>query len=279
MNNQVLAIGDISTVGKCSLVLTLPILNSCGITTSILPSSLLSTHMGFQGYTLLDLKEEMEKIIAHYEQLNLTFSHLYTNFFSSSKQIELILQIIKKKTFSFQSILVDPVLGDHNRSYKLVTKEMIQKMIELVKEATIITPNLTEAKLLLGQALDEKEINDSSIKKMLVDLADLGPNHVIITGVSLKNEKISVYGFQKNTNQFYKITTSQITGNYHGTGDIFSSILSACYLCNLPMKKSVQIAMNFIKKCIVSTNCKNGNSSLGLLYEQYLSGLSRIIHE
>lgn len=43
---RVLAINDISCVGKCSLTVALPVISACGVTCDVLPTALLSTHTG-----------------------------------------------------------------------------------------------------------------------------------------------------------------------------------------------------------------------------------------
>ena len=60
---RVLAIHDISCVGRCSLTVALPIISAAGIETSVLPTAVLSTHTGgFKNFTLHDLTSEMPKI-------------------------------------------------------------------------------------------------------------------------------------------------------------------------------------------------------------------------
>ena len=52
---RVLAINDISCVGRCSLGVTLPIISACGVECDVLPTAILSTHTGgFDGYTFRD---------------------------------------------------------------------------------------------------------------------------------------------------------------------------------------------------------------------------------
>ena len=60
MQKQVLAIHDVSCVGRCSLTVALPVLSAAGLHASVLPTALLSTHTGeFTGYSCLDLTGEM----------------------------------------------------------------------------------------------------------------------------------------------------------------------------------------------------------------------------
>ena len=76
---RVLAINDVSCVGKCSLSVTLPIISACGITCDVLPTALLSTHTGgFSDYTFLDLTQEMERILPRWKALGLRFDIIYS---------------------------------------------------------------------------------------------------------------------------------------------------------------------------------------------------------
>ena len=78
MQKQVLAIHDLSCVGRCSLTVALPVLSAAGLHVSALPTALLSTHTGeFTGYTYLDLTQEMARIYAHFQTLPLRFDGLY----------------------------------------------------------------------------------------------------------------------------------------------------------------------------------------------------------
>ena len=48
-------------------------------------------------------------------------------------------------------VLVDPVMGDHGKPYSTYTPALCQRMGALAEQADIITPNLTEAALLLEE--------------------------------------------------------------------------------------------------------------------------------
>ena len=69
---RVVAINDISCVGRCSLTVALPLISAAGIECSILPTAILSTHTGgFTGFTFKNLSDEMDKIVNHWQSLNL----------------------------------------------------------------------------------------------------------------------------------------------------------------------------------------------------------------
>ena len=73
---KALSVQDISCFGQCSNTVVFPLLSAAGLETVMLPTALLSTHTGgFKNFTFLDLTEEMEKILAHFEALGLTFDY------------------------------------------------------------------------------------------------------------------------------------------------------------------------------------------------------------
>ena len=76
---RILCINDISSMGKCSLTIALPIISSLGIEAVVLPTALLSAHTVFEGYTFSDQTEEMKKIlkglsINHPDFISVTFT-------------------------------------------------------------------------------------------------------------------------------------------------------------------------------------------------------------
>ena len=67
MSHKIVSVQDISCYGQCSLTVALPVLSALGVETAILPSAILSTHTGgFTGFTVLDLTDEMPKILNHW---------------------------------------------------------------------------------------------------------------------------------------------------------------------------------------------------------------------
>ena len=92
---RVLAIHDVSCVGKCSLTVALPIISATGVECSALPTAVLSTHTGgFTGYTYRDLTVDIMPIMNHWKSLNVRFDGIYTGFLGSFEQIDLVSDIL-----------------------------------------------------------------------------------------------------------------------------------------------------------------------------------------
>ena len=146
---RIAAIHDLSCFGRCSLTIALPVLSAMGCQCCPLPTALLSAHTGISGFTFLDTTDEMRRISAHWSQLSLHFQAIYTGFLGSAPQINLVEDFLRRFHAPDTLLVMDPVMGDHGTPYKTCTPALRQGLRELVAQADVITPNLTEAAILL----------------------------------------------------------------------------------------------------------------------------------
>ena len=76
---RVAAIHDMSGFGRCSLTVAIPILSAMGLQCCPLPTAFLSTHTGgFEGFTFLDMTDEMPRVARHWKSLDLEFQAIYS---------------------------------------------------------------------------------------------------------------------------------------------------------------------------------------------------------
>ena len=119
------AIHDLSGFGRCSLTVALPILSAMGVQCCPLPTAFLSTHTGgFEGFTFLDMTDEMEKAAAHWKALGLRFDAIYSGFLGSARQIGVVERFFRDFRAPGTLTVVDPVMGDPGAVYKTYTSEM-----------------------------------------------------------------------------------------------------------------------------------------------------------
>ena len=70
---RVVAIHDISCLGKCSLTVALPIISAAGIETSVIPTAVLSTHTGgFGKNTFYSLADILPSISEHWREIGVS---------------------------------------------------------------------------------------------------------------------------------------------------------------------------------------------------------------
>ncbi len=265
---------DISGFGKCSGTVVLPVLSAAGIQTSILPTAVLSTHTGGLGSPVIcDLTKELLPMASHWEQLGLSFDALYSGYLGSTGQIQAISDIFSRLKGKESIILVDPVMGDNGKIYQSCDPAMCEGMKKLCTSAGLLTPNLTEAAFLLrGEYPDQKQEPDI-LTKMMKKLADLGPEQIVLTGISLHEEWLGASSFDRSTGKVSFYERKRIPGHYHGTGDIFSSVLLAGRLQGNTLERSVKCAVDFTADCILSTYLAGTDPRYGVLFEGLLPNL------
>ena len=271
-NNQkkIAVINDFSGFGRCSIAVALPIISTLKIQCCPLPTSIFSNHTGFDSFFFDDYTDKMSLYINEWKKLGLQFDGITSGFLGSKKQIEIVTQFFKDFKTKENIIIVDPVMGDYGKIYATYTKEMCEEMKKLVQYADIITPNITELCILTDTPYQEKW-KISELEKMTEELAEKGPEKIVVTGI-VQKEFIANFCYEKGKSP--KILRCHRVGTQRsGTGDVFSSIIAADAVNQVPFDKSVKKASNFIKKCILKSIEMDIPVTDGVCFEELLQTL------
>ena len=200
MQSKVLAINDISCVGRCSLTVALPIISSAMIECSILPTAILSTHTGgFTGFTFADFTDEMTKIANHWKSLDIKFDSIYTGFLGSIDQVEVVKHIVEMFKTSSNKLIVDPAMADNGEMYKIFNNEFAMEMKKLCIGADVIMPNITEACFLAGVDYKKGPYTKEYIDLLVNKLGELNIKNLVLTGVSYDNESLGALAMNYET--------------------------------------------------------------------------------
>lgn len=287
---RVAAIHDLSGFGRTSLTVAIPVLSSMGIQVCPLPTAVLSTHtVEYTDFTLLDLTEEMGRILDHWERMHLQFEAVYSGFMASDCQMDLVARCIQRCLAKDGLAVVDPVLGDNGVLDPTMTPAMVRRMRWLVGHAGVITPNFTEAAFLLDVPY-KKSIDEESVCGWLRDLASMGPKQVVITSVPLcdstSREKkqgdaenrslcgqLSVVAFDRERNAFWRVDAPSLPVHYPGTGDAFASVLTGSLLQRDSLPVAVDRAAQFATLAIQASFGYGLPPREGVLLERVLPAL------
>lgn len=274
---KVLAIHDVSCVGRCSLTVALPILSACGINTGILPTAILSTHTGeFENFVVHDTSDYLMPIARHLKEAALPFDALYTGYLASSAQVEQILQIFAlfPQTFRF----VDPAFADHGKLYSMMEMDVVAAFRRLIRHADVLVPNITEALFLLDEDPCRQHFDEAQMLDIARRISNMGPQSVIITGF-LYADRMATFLYNKSKNEWKLIQNNVYEGVFHGTGDSFASALLACLLNGAETAEATQIAVEFISRCIEKTLLGKEALRYGVRFEQVLPWLIKKVRE
>lgn len=263
---------DISCLGRCSLTAALPVISAARISVGVLPTALLSTQTGgLNQYTYLDLTDEMKKIMSHWKKLGVTFDAVYSGFLGSAEQIEIVENFLENFMRDGGIYLCDPAMADNGELYNTFDGSFVAEMSELVKFASVITPNVTEAFFLLGREYKKGPYDKSFADELVSSLSEkYKVKYTMITGVSLEEEKTGVIWRDYDTKEISFLSADKIKGNFFSTGDLFASALTGGLLRGLDLNDAVEISEKFVSSAIKNTVKNGGDSRFGLDFEPCL---------
>ena len=272
---KIAAVHDLSGVGRVSLTAVIPILSSMGFQVCPLPTAVLSNHTQYPDYSLLDLTEEMQRIVEKWKKMDVHFDTFYSGYLASSRQIKIVEDLIAYFRRPSDLVVVDPVMGDNGKLYVGMGQDMVEEMKEFIRYADVITPNLTEMFLLLGEPEIPDVLTDQILKAGLKSLSDKGPEIVIVTSVPVVDNPhlTSVYAYNRIGGRFWKVTCPYLPAHYPGTGDAFTSVITGALMQGDSLPIALDRATQFILQGIRATFGYEYNNLEGIMLEKVLRNL------
>lgn len=269
---RIAAIHDLSCFGRCSLTIALPVLSAMGCQCCPLPTALLSAHTGFPGNTFLDLTAEMGRIADHWTAMDLQFGAIYSGFLGSADQVDTVARFFDTFKKSDTAVIVDPVMGDHGTAYRTCTPELCRGMRVLAENSDVITPNLTEAALLLDRPYEE--IRQSDAYEVVRRLSLGGRRSVVLTGYSSESGQTGALCFDRDSGESKAVQTPREPQDFSGTGDLFASVLAGGVARGVPLFQAAQAAADFVRDCIARTLAEGLTEQDGVDFEPLLGQLT-----
>ena len=151
------------------------------------------------------------------------------------------------------SILSSQVESCIKGGAKLINNGAIQILKKkLIKNVTLITPNIPEAEILVGIKIENQDDMITAGHKLI----KLGARNVLIKGGHLKSEKVKDIFLNKSDLKIF-INTRKNTKNTHGTGCTLSSAITTFFSCGKSIKKACELGIKYVNSAIL-TNPKYG---------------------
>lgn len=150
--------------------------------------------------------------------------------------------------YGIQRVVLDPVMVATSGDI-LVGQETVSVLVrELFGRATVITPNLDEAALLLG-----RQINDASqLDQAAVDLMGLGASAALLKGGHLEGEQMIDVLAQSGA-PLQRLQSARIDSrNVHGTGCTLSTAIACNLALGMDLASAVTAARAYILRAIAN---------------------------
>ena len=262
---------DLSCIGRCSLGVAMAVLPALGIEAAVLPTALLSAHTAFEGFTFRDLSPELERILAHWQAMDLRFDAIYIGYLGSRPLIDLAARVIERFGAPGVRVILDPAFGDHGRLYAGFDGDYVRAMRGLCARAEIILPNFTEACCLL-----ELPFSQEAAPEVLAESAQalLGGRlrDVLITSCPFPGGRTGLICAGEHA---FTYPHSQLSMPCHGSGDLFASVFTGLLVRCGSVERAARAAADFTRGCIAnSMNCPD-HRWYGVDFEAMLPELAR----
>lgn len=271
MQKKVLALHDLSGFGRSSLVPIIAVLSAGGHQCVPLPTAVFSTHTAIPDWVSTDLTGAMQGTIDQYDRLGLRFESVYAGFLGSADQIDRVREAAERLKTPDGITLIDPVMGDNGKVYDTYTPEMCTRMRELCEIADIITPNTTEAAILLDWDPASKPRDPAEAWQWLRALRSRYGAQVVLTGLDFARGRVGTgcLSGEGGTISMHR----RISRYYPGTGDLFASVMLAALLNGDKLADACEFAGEFVKDCIAYTAAQQTDPMHGVQFEKLLPRL------
>ena len=168
-------------------------------------------------------------------------------------------------------------MGDDGKTYTNFSKDLLYKIREMVKEADIITPNLTELILLAdkkpGNIMNLK--GDSlidEIRHLSEEVAGDNGKIVAVTGIPMEeSDEVGNFILENGVSRIISSKSNRV--HYSGTGDLFAAVFLGAYISGKSAFDAADLASRFIYVSIRDT-ASDTSPNAGVEYEKNLKMLT-----
>lgn len=147
---------------------------------------------------------------------------------------------------NLRTVVLDPVMVATSGAV-LIDRPAVDVLVrELFGRATLVTPNLDEAALLVGRVLATEADMDFAARR----LQTMGAPAVLVKGGHMPGDVVTDLLLLADGTRHWMRAPRIHTANTHGTGCTLSSAIAAGLAQGLPMLEAVQAARDFVRAAL-----------------------------
>jgi len=165
-----------------------------------------------------------------------------TGMLSSAEIIATVAQRVRY--WNLERLVVDPVMVAKSGD-RLLREDAVQALVrELLPLAMVLTPNVPEAEVLVGHALE----TDAEIREAARTIVKLGPRSVVMKGGHRQGPAVDLLFDGRDFTAFESERFE--TPNTHGTGCTFSAAIAAGLSLGFDVTEAVGVAKRYVGEAI-----------------------------
>ena len=277
---RVAAVHDLCGYGKCSLGVAIPVLSAAGCDVCPVPTGLFSSHTAFPGWYMHDTTDILRDYLSAWRGIDVDIDAVYSGFLGAPEQVDIIRSLYE--TYPDALRVVDPVMADHGKVYPTYTPELCDAMAELACGVDVLTPNLTEAAIILGEPIGDDwagtDISDEEAHRLVRALLDKGAKHVVLKGIQRAGEGVvrNFVGGQ-GVEGIVEVSNEYLPYLLHGTGDVYASCLLAALMAGRTLGEAVAFAGDFVHDAMIVSAEQPHFQERGVSFEPLLGKVTALL--
>lgn len=283
---RVAAVHDLCGYGKCSLGVAIPVLSAAGCDVCPVPTGLFSSHTAFPGWYMHDTTDILSDYLDAWRGIGVEIDAVYSGFLGAPEQVDVIRSLYERYPKALR--MVDPVMADHGAVYPTYTPELCAAMADLACDADVLTPNLTEAAIILGEPIGDEwagaDISDAEAERLVHALLDRGAKHVILKGIQRANDAdaegnqvIRNYVGGVDMPQIVQVCNEYVPYMLHGTGDVYASCVLAAIMAGRSLVEAAAFAGRFVHDAMLISAKQPNFQDRGVSFEPLLGQVSQLL--
>ena len=213
----VLLLGDITGRSRVALRMLSRVLEDKGHEVLMLPTALISNTLNLGRHEALDTTDYLLHSLDCWEALGMRYDLACIGYITGLEQARRLCAVADGLRARGVPVVLDPILGDSGKRYNSVSDGQLEGMRLLCRHADLITPNMTEACLLLGEDYDSQKgaayarVLQEMGCDVLITSAETADGNPVMTGCEAGGE--------------FEIPFDRVPGHHWGTGDLFTGLL------------------------------------------------------
>ncbi|WP_165043876.1 PfkB family carbohydrate kinase [Adlercreutzia sp. ZJ138] len=276
---RIAAVHDLCGYGKCSLGVAIPVLSAAGCDVCPVPTGLFSSHTAFPGWYMHDTTAILDDYVNAWTGIGVDIDAIYSGFLGAPEQVSLIRRLYD--LFPNALRVVDPVMADHGKVYPTYTPELCDAMAQLAHGADVLTPNLTEAAIILGEPIGENwcgtDISDEEAARMIHALQERGAKNVVLKGIQRNGESIIRNFVGTENGCIEEVSNEYVPYMLHGTGDVYCSCLLAAIMAGKTLAEAVAFAGDFTHDSMLVSAKQPDFKNRGVSFEPLLGKVTALL--
>lgn len=164
----------------------------------------------------------------------------------SAEVVQCVARMLRK--YNIKDVVLDPVMVSTS-GHRLIEESAIEVLkAELMPMARVITPNIPEAEILLGEAINKQGDLPAAARRLA---EQYGVSVLLKAGHLVNDELIDIF-YNHETEEVVELSARRIdTRNTHGTGCTLSSAFAAQLAKGLSLTEAARAAKHYINEVII----------------------------